>query len=401
MKTTPPAPARSTLHQRARIAMAAGATALALALAGCQAPGTGAEGAPGNPATGQAGGSTAGEAAASGTAGGTAGDPTGGAPDVTAPPAPGSAASGAAKPATPPTAKPKPAKSDKPRADTRPTSGGGRYVRINEDYSTNRAGLADRFFTGSEGAQLFRSIGGALIAGDLPANSVAYRDVAYERAGGQRRGWYFVRTQGMTGWMKEAALVRESTAPTSNAAGLTRAQVRAQPNGRLPSGSLVAIPWDSERTLLAAPALADLTRLNAAFQARFGRPLQIDLAYRTRQTQDYLFKELGPNLAAIPGTSNHGWGDAIDVPETPEYAFGGKYYLWLKANAGTYNWIHRRNLEEFTVSGARNPNAEAWHFEYLGGEGTASPHPAPLRLLNNPSRWCILVRIHHRDGGHT
>lgn len=374
MNTTPPAlagsvpagsapahsaPADGAAQRRARVALAAGATALALALAGCQTPGTGAPGTSGNPATAPAGGSAVPGPAASGTA-------APGPADVTAPPATSTAKpgpSGAAKKSgEPSTAKP----SQRPTADTRPTSGGGRYVRIKEGYSTNRAGLTDRFSTAKGDAQLFRSIGGALIAGDIPANSVAYRDLAYEQVGGQRRGWFFVRTQGMTGWMKEAELGRTSTAPTSNVAGLTRAQVRAQSNGRLPDSSLVAIPWDSERTLIAAPALADLTRMNAAFRARFGHHLHIDLAYRTRQTQDYLFAELGPNIAAVPGTSNHGWGDAIDVPETPDYAFGSKYYLWLKANAGRFNWNHRANLEEFTASGARNPNAEAWHFEYLG-----------------------------------
>lgn len=347
---------------RSRVALGSGAAALALVLAACQAP---ASTEPQNPATGVTGSPAVGAPAASGSEGGASGQSAGGAEDVKAPPAPSSSAP--STPGRPSATSGKPAAPKQPQADTRPLSGGGNYVRIKQDYSTNRAGLTDRYFTEKEGSQLYRSIGGALIAGDIPANSVVYRDLAYERAGGQRRGWFFVRTQGMTGWMKESALGRTSTAPTSNSAGLTRSQVRAKANGRLPSSFLVAIPWDSERTLIAAPALKDLTRMNAAFKATFGHDLDIDLAYRTRQTQDYLYRELGANLAATPGTSNHGWGDAIDVPETPPYAFGGKYYLWLKANAARFNWNHRKNLEQFTASGARNPQAEPWHFEYMGG----------------------------------
>ncbi|MET0977667.1 MAG: M15 family metallopeptidase, partial [Paeniglutamicibacter terrestris] len=65
-------------------------------------------------------------------------------------------------------------------------------------------------------------------------------------------------------------------------------------------------------------------------------------------------------VAARPGTSNHGWGTAIDMPETYDYSFRGKYFKWLKANSKNYNWVHRKILEE------DSPYAEAWHFDYVG-----------------------------------
>lgn len=91
---------------------------------------------------------------------------------------------------------------------------------------------------------------------------------------------------------------------------------------------LVAVPQDPEKTLIAAPALADLTRLNEAFKQRFGHNLDLDLIYRTRGTQDFYYRELGPYIAATPGASVHGFGMAIDVPE------------WTK-----YNWVHPKRLE--------------------------------------------------------
>lgn len=243
-------------------------------------------------------------------------------------------------------------------------SSGGRAVSTG-NYTSNRAGLTDRYFTKNNGADLFKSVGGSKRISDIPANSIVYRDIKLEKKGGQRAGWYFVRTQGTSGWMKSSTLKKTSNAATSNSKGYTRSQARKQTNGKISSSMLVAIPWDKEKTLIAAPALKDLTRMNTAFKARFGKNLDIDLAYRTRSTQDYLMKELGPYIAAKPGTSNHGWGMAIDVPETYDYSFRGKYYKWLKANSKKYNWIHQGYLEEYR-NGKLNPYREAWHFEYVG-----------------------------------
>lgn len=233
-------------------------------------------------------------------------------------------------------------------------------------YTTNRAGLNDRYFTKSSGTDLYAAAGKRLRIGDIPKNSIVYRDLRWEKAGGPVAGWYFVRTQGMDGWMKASALARKSTAPTSNTKNYTRKQVVTKANGMLPESMLAAIPWDKEKTLIAAPALADLTRLNTAFKKKFGKNIDVDLAYRTLDTQKYYYKELGAYIAAKPGTSNHGWGLAIDVPESHAYSFRGKYYKWLKSNSKKYNWLHRKNLEEFRADGSRNPYAEAWHFEYSG-----------------------------------
>lgn len=234
------------------------------------------------------------------------------------------------------------------------------------NYTTNRAGLNDRYFTKTNGADLYSAAGKRLRIGDIPKNSVVYRDLKWEKAGGQVSGWYFVRTQGMDGWMKASALTGKNTAATSNRKGFTRKQALKQRNGKLPVTMLVAIPWDKEKTLIAAPAVKDLTRLNTAFKKKFGKNLDIDLAYRTLDTQKYYYNELGPYIAAKPGTSNHGWGLAIDVPESYNYSFKGKYYKWLKTNSKKYNWTHRKNLEEFRSNGTLNPYAEAWHFEYNG-----------------------------------
>ncbi|GAA1406658.1 hypothetical protein AUR04nite_05480 [Glutamicibacter uratoxydans] len=233
-------------------------------------------------------------------------------------------------------------------------------------YTTNRAGLTDRYYSRLAGTDLYASVNGAKRIGDIPANSIVYRDLAWERKAGQVSGWFYVRTQGADGWMKSSALKRTSSAKTSNTTKVTAAAVRRQSNGNIPASMLAAAGWDKEKTLLAAPAVADLTKLNTAFKNKFGKNLDIDLAYRTLDTQKFFYSELGPYIAAKPGTSNHGWGLAIDFPESYNYSFSGKYYKWLKANSSKYNWVHRKNLEQYRSDGSKNPYAEAWHFEYVG-----------------------------------
>ena len=41
-----------------------------------------------------------------------------------------------------------------------------------------------------------------------------------------------------------------------------------------------------------------------------------------------------PVLAAVPGTSNHGWGLAVDLCGGIE-RFGTQQYAWMQANAGS------------------------------------------------------------------
>ena len=46
-----------------------------------------------------------------------------------------------------------------------------------------------------------------------------------------------------------------------------------------------------------------------------------------------------PALAAVPGTSNHGWGLAVDLCGGIQN-FGTPHYTWMKANAGRFGFLH-------------------------------------------------------------
>lgn len=68
----------------------------------------------------------------------------------------------------------------------------------------------------------------------------------------------------------------------------------------------------------------------------------------------------GPS-AAIPGTSNHGWGLAVDISGTG--GFSGVLYRWLAANAPALGWS---NTEGRSVN-------ESWHWVHTGAWVVSNP----------------------------
>ena len=103
-----------------------------------------------------------------------------------------------------------------------------------------------------------------------------------------------------------------------------------------------------------------LERLNVAFRAEFGHDLDLDLTYRDYATQVAMREALG-SIAARPGTSKHGTGYALDVPELPcEYGYGTPQHTWLVGQGPSYGWVQ----PSWARQGGSNP--EYWHFEYVG-----------------------------------
>jgi LAS superfamily LD-carboxypeptidase LdcB len=114
--------------------------------------------------------------------------------------------------------------------------------------------------------------------------------------------------------------------------------------------------------------VADLTKLTAAFKARFGKDIILTDAYRTYNgqvtTKNKWIARGEPKKAATPGTSNHGWGLAFDFDHKdesydrgPATGFDSIVYKWLFQNAPTYNFHN----PSWAQRGRKN--AEAWHFE--------------------------------------
>lgn len=148
-------------------------------------------------------------------------------------------------------------------------------------------------------------------------------------------------------------------------------------NGKLTASQLTALRTaDGQR--LAKDAAASWDKLAAAYTARTGgRHLAVTDTYRPRDVQERIFRERyvaqrtgggfygdvriwdgvryvrrrGHAAAAVPGTSNHGLGLAVDAGIG---SFTSQAYKDLSAIAGHYGWSN--------AAGKRIN--EPWHWEY-------------------------------------
>ncbi len=135
-------------------------------------------------------------------------------------------------------------------------------------------------------------------------------------------------------------------------------------NGGLPESMLQATSWGVDplgtRYWLRTEATQALERLNVAFRAEFGDDLDLDLTYRDFATQVAMREALG-SVAAVPGTSKHGTGYALDVPELPcEYGWDTPKRAWLIEHGPSYGWVQ----PSWALRNGSNP--EYWHYEYVG-----------------------------------
>ena len=128
-------------------------------------------------------------------------------------------------------------------------------------------------------------------------------------------------------------------------------------NGQVPASDLCTL-WDG-RQMLRGDAAVALAELNQNFNAAFGRDMCITDTYRTLSEQRRV-AAVKPGLAATPGTSNHGWGLAIDLCASENRLTS--VMSWLADNAPTYGWDNP-DWARRGGSGAYEP----WHWEYVPG----------------------------------
>lgn len=131
-------------------------------------------------------------------------------------------------------------------------------------------------------------------------------------------------------------------------------------NGQIPATSLC--PLTAAGQLLRCDAAAAWNGMSRAYRASSGSSLCITDSYRTLAAQVALRAEK-PTLAAVPGTSNHGWALAVDLcePGRGGMGFTTATYLWLEANAGGFGFTHPAWAEP------GRGQEEPWHWEYTRG----------------------------------
>lgn len=135
-------------------------------------------------------------------------------------------------------------------------------------------------------------------------------------------------------------------------------------NGQIPTSALASVAG----VLLHPEAASSMTRLRTAYASALGTTLGITEGYRDLARQQYLYNEYKAgrgNLAAVPGTSNHGWATAVDF-SFPITVAGTPGHNWLKANSRAYGWWW---------AGGTFSQVEPWHWEYVLGSATVPNQP--------------------------
>jgi hypothetical protein len=144
--------------------------------------------------------------------------------------------------------------------------------------------------------------------------------------------------------------IAPSTPPARTSSSGAQAPEALKPfgNGRIPLEMLTPIGIGGHR--LYAPAAQGFLAMRAAAAAE-GIDIGITDSYRTYDQQVDLAARKGlyseGGYAAVPGTSKHGWGMAIDI----DVDAAGQ--AWMRANAGRFGYVE-------------NVPREPWHWEFIG-----------------------------------
>lgn len=80
---------------------------------------------------------------------------------------------------------------------------------------------------------------------------------------------------------------------------------------------------------------------------------------------------------AVPGTSEHELGLAVDINADKIHSEGAEVYTWLSENAYLYGFINRYPSDKTAVTGVAN---EPWHYRYVGVEAAAQIHEQGICL---------------------
>ena len=125
-----------------------------------------------------------------------------------------------------------------------------------------------------------------------------------------------------------------------------------------------------------------------------GLGLFVAAGYRTQETQQKLLDEkikeyiregyslsraeaLAAQWVAVPGTSEHQLGIAVDINADTDISSREEVYEWLAENSYKYGFINRYPKDKTRITGIAN---EPWHYRYVGREAAEEIYEKGLCL---------------------
>lgn len=124
--------------------------------------------------------------------------------------------------------------------------------------------------------------------------------------------------------------------------------------------------YRSSGVAMASIMTEDYGIMSDYIRANFETPLYVESSYRSFEDQQHIFEEEGPDVAAVPGCSEHQTGLALDV-----YVMyhAGRDFIntdvgrYVNEHCGEYGFIIRYPAGKKTITGFAH---EPWHIRYVG-----------------------------------
>lgn len=100
-------------------------------------------------------------------------------------------------------------------------------------------------------------------------------------------------------------------------------------------------------------------------------------AYKNEGKSKSEAKKLAEQWVAIPGTSEHQLGIAVDINADTTKSSSDDVYGWLAENAYKYGFIKRYPSDKTDITGVIN---EPWHYRYVGKEAALEIYSSRICL---------------------
>lgn len=152
----------------------------------------------------------------------------------------------------------------------------------------------------------------------------------------------------------------------------------------LPSGWSVELTTLSNGEQVASMMYPDLQEMFDDMRAQGIYPF-VRAGYRSRETQEQVLedriasyqsegysksraRELALETVALPGTSEHELGLAVDINADDDLSTNDEVYSWLAENSYKYGFIQRYPENKSDITGI---DYEPWHYRYVGKAAAA------------------------------